>query len=101
MASQLGRAEDLSRATIAMQSAIRTIIYVAKQGKTGMSLDLDTLAFWSHHVVYVAAMMHIKFGIRDEEWASDLEFMTDYLRYLASRYKLYSMLNFLGFFRSN
>jgi hypothetical protein len=27
--------------------------------------------------------------------------MTDYLRYLASRYKLYSMLNFLGFFRSN
>lgn len=90
VASQLGRADDLSYSTISMQSAVRTITYVLREGMGGMPMDLDTLAFWSHQMIYVNALMHIKFGIRDENYASDLEIMIDYLRYFAPRYRLYS-----------
>ncbi len=89
VASQLGTEDDLCRSTIAMQSLVRTIVYVLKQGNSGMPIDLDMLAFWSHHMIYLCATMHIKFGIRDENWAADLEAMIDYLRYFAPRYKLY------------
>ena len=90
VASQLGQEDDLSRSIIAMQSLIRTIVYVLRQGSSGMPMDLDMLAFWSHHMIYLCATMDIKFGIRDEHWTSDLEAMIDYLRYFAPRYKLYS-----------
>jgi hypothetical protein len=90
VASQLGKEDDLCRSTIAMQSLVRTIIYLLKQGSSGMPIDLEMLAFWSHHMIFLCATMHIKFGIRDENWASDLEVMIDYLRYFAPRYKLYS-----------
>ena len=95
VASQLGDASELCRLTIAMQSAIRTIIYVLVEGMKGMPMDLDTLAFWSHHMIYLTATLHIKFAIRDERYASDLEAMIDYLRYFAPRYKLYSTPNVL------
>jgi hypothetical protein len=90
VASQLGKADDLCRSTITMQSSVRTIIYVLRQGSSGIPMDLDMLAFWSHHMIYVCAAMHIKFGIRDESWESDLDAMIDYLRYFSPRYKLYS-----------
>jgi hypothetical protein len=90
VASQLGKADDLCRSTMAMQSAIRTIVCVLKEGMAGMPMDLDTLSFWSHHMIYLIGLMHIKFSIRDENYISDLEAMTDYLRYFAPRYKLYS-----------
>ena len=92
VASQLGDASELYRLTIAMQSAVRTIIYVLVEGMTGMPMDLDTLAFWTHNMIYVAAILHIKFSIRDERYTSDLEAMIEYLRYFAPRYKLYSTL---------
>jgi hypothetical protein len=90
VASQLGKADDLCRSTMAMQSAIRTIVCVLKEGMAGMPMDLDTLSFWSHHMIYLIGLMHIKFSIRDEKYISDLEAMADYLRYFAPRYKLYS-----------
>ncbi|KAE9372329.1 hypothetical protein N431DRAFT_339949 [Stipitochalara longipes BDJ] len=90
VASQLGNASELCRLTIAMQSAVRTIIYVLVEGMAGMPMDLDALAFWSHHMIYLTATLHIKFGIRDDRYSSDLEAMIEYLRYFASRYKLYS-----------
>ncbi|PMD21980.1 hypothetical protein NA56DRAFT_107786 [Hyaloscypha hepaticicola] len=89
VASQLGKEDDLCRSTIAMQSLLRTIVYLLKQGSSGVPIDLEMLAFWSHHMIFLCATMHIKFGIRDENWASDLEAMIDYLRYFAPRYKLY------------
>jgi hypothetical protein len=95
VASQLGNAEELERATFAMQSAVRTTVYVIRQGASGLPLDMDTLAFWAHHMVFVTAMMHIKYGNRDEFWASDLDLMIDYLRYFAPRYTLYSISAFL------
>jgi hypothetical protein len=98
VASQLGKEDDLCRSTIAMQSLVRTIVYLLKQGSAGMPIDLDMLAFWSHHMIFLCATMHIKFGIRDENWASDLEAMIDYLRYFAPRYKLYSKYFFFEFF---
>lgn len=73
-----------------MQSAIRTIIYVLKEGTAGIPIDYDTLAFWAHHMIYVAAIMHIKFGVRDDHWTSDLDIMIAYLSYFAPRYTLYS-----------
>lgn len=95
VASQLGNPEDLERATFAMQSTVRTIVCVIRQGASGLPLDLDTLAFWAHHMVFVTAVMHIKFGSRDEDWVSDLDLMIDYLRYFAPRYALYSISTFL------
>lgn len=96
VASQLGKEDDLCRSTIAMQSLVRTIVYLLKQGSSGVPIDLEMLAFWSHHMIFLCATMHIKFGIRDENWASDLEAMIDYLRYFAPRYKLYSTYFFSG-----
>jgi hypothetical protein len=90
VALQLGKADDLCCATLAMQSAIRTIVYVLREGMSGVPIDLDTLSFWSHHMISVTGFMHIKFGIRDENYDRDLEAMMDYLRYFAPRYKLYS-----------
>ncbi|KAH8806334.1 hypothetical protein F5882DRAFT_496594 [Hyaloscypha sp. PMI_1271] len=90
VASQLGKAGDLCRSTIAMRSAIRTIICVLREGMAGMPMDLDTLSFWSHHMIYLTGLMHIKFSIRDENYISDLEAMTDYLHYFAPKYKLCS-----------
>ena len=91
VASQHGNAEDLARATSAMHSLTRTIIYVVIAGSTGLPLNLDTISFWAHHMCYLAADMHIKFGIRDETWESDVERMIEYLRYFAPRYKLHGM----------
>lgn len=91
-ALKAGDTEQLLRATLDLQSATRTIIYITKAGSAGLPIDFDTLAFWSHYMAYLGGLMHIKYGIRDENWAADVEYMIDYLRYLAPRYKLYSML---------
>jgi hypothetical protein len=92
MVSEVGNAERLARATFAIQSSTRTIAYMLKHSQTGVPLIFDRIAFWSHRIVYTAAIMHIRFGDRDEEWAVDLETMKHYMRYFEPRYKLYGIL---------
>jgi len=65
-ASKLGNTGDPERATFAMQFAVRTMVCVIRQGALGLPLNLDTLAFWAYHMVFVTAIMHIKFGARNE-----------------------------------
>jgi hypothetical protein len=91
MVPEVGDAERLARATFAIQSSTRTITYMLKHSQTGEPIDLNKLAFWSHRIVYSAAIMHIRFGNRDEEWAVDLEVMKQYMRYYEPRYKLYGI----------
>jgi hypothetical protein len=93
MVSEVGDAERLARATFAIQSATRTITYMLKHSQTGEPLNLDRLALWSHRIVYTAALMHIRFGDRNEEWTADLETMKHYMRYFEPRYKLYGILS--------
>jgi hypothetical protein len=90
MVSEVGDAERLARATFAIQSSTRTITYMLKHSQTGEPINL---AFWSHRIVYSAAIMHIRFGDRDEEWAVDLELMKQYMKYYEPRYKLYGILS--------
>jgi hypothetical protein len=93
MVSEVGDAERLARATFAIQSSTRTITYMLKHTQTGTPIKPDTLAFWAHRIVYTAAIMHIRFGNRDEEWAVGLETMKHYMRYFEPRYKLYGILS--------
>lgn len=85
----------MSRATAALQSLTRTVIYATNAAGVYPPLDLDALAFWSHKLVYSAALWHIKLGIRNDKWASDLQTLKSYLGHLVPRYRLYSMLIFL------
>ena len=93
MASEAGDAERLARATFAIQSATRTITHMLKHSQTGEPIDLNKLAYFSHRIVFIAAIMHIRFGDRDEKWAVDLETFKHYMRYFEPRYKLYGILS--------
>lgn len=83
-------AEQITRSTEAVRSLARIVIYVTKAAKLGMPLDLDSISFWAHKIIYHAAMCHIKYGERDDEWADDLEVCKSYLKYFIPRYKLHS-----------
>lgn len=88
--------EQTARSKIALQSLTRTVIHSVRAADTGIPLDIDSLAFWAHKIVYLAALCHIKYGVRDNEWESDLEVCKSYLRYFVPRIKLHSTYH-LGF----
>jgi hypothetical protein len=78
------------RAKAGLQSLTRIVIHVSRLAVTGMPMDFDSLAFWSHKCVHSAALMHIKYGNRDEHWKSDLEVLKAYLTVLKDRFGIYS-----------
>lgn len=74
---------------------------MTRVGYTGLPIDFDSLAFWSHRITSVTAMMHIGFSERDGEWQSGVDLMKHYLGGFETRYKLYGklhLLNLLGIF---
>jgi hypothetical protein len=79
------------RATVSMQSLARTIVFMVKPQDGERPLDYDTLSSWSHRVVYLACMAHIKYGERNEEWKSGIQLCKDYLQYFVPRYTNYCM----------
>ncbi len=66
---------------------------MTRVGYTGFPIDFDSLAFWSHRITSVTAMLHIRFSERDEEWQSGIDLMKHYLSGFATRYKLYGRLD--------
>ncbi|KAE8444877.1 hypothetical protein EG329_014125 [Mollisiaceae sp. DMI_Dod_QoI] len=91
LATQSEDAEGLTRATAALQSISRIIIYAAKAAFRGLPFDFDGTAFWAHRLPAIAALMHIQFGERNADWEADLEALKKHLRYYAPRYKLYGL----------
>jgi hypothetical protein len=91
VALESGRVEEATRARIALQSLTRIIIHATKAARIGRPLDLDVMAFWSHRIVHTAAVCHIRFGERDQDWKSDLQVLKSYLKYFEPRYKIYSI----------
>lgn len=91
MATQSGDEEGIIRATSALLSISRFIIYATKVSFQGVPMDFDGIAFWAHRIAAIAALVHIQFGERNEEWEEDLEMLKKYLRYYTPRYKLYGM----------
>ena len=49
------------------------------------------MAFWAHSICAKAALVHIKYSVRDEQWESELEVLKTYLRFFKPRYKIYGM----------
>ena len=89
LAIQVGNEEQATRSTAALRSLTRLVIYATKASSIGVPLDLDSIAFWSHKIVYHAAMCHIRYAIRDQDWGDDLQVCRSYLRYFTPRYKLH------------
>ena len=65
------------------------MIHMIKAGNVGRPLDYDSIAFRAHAQYAQAALVHIKFGARDEEWEGDLDLLKGYLRWLQPRYGLF------------
>lgn len=101
LASKSGDTMGAARAKLAIQSMVRTNINMTEVGYTGSPIDFDTLAYWSHRLIPDTAMMHIKFGERNDEWQAELDLMKYYLHGLASRYKLYGKWHRLTLFYCN
>jgi hypothetical protein len=55
-------------------------------------MDLDVVGYWCHRIVYLSAMVHIKYGERDGDWDVMIEKCKSYLEYVAPRYRIYSKL---------
>lgn len=91
MASQAGDERGIVRATSALLSISRIIVYASRASFQGVPMDFDGIAFWAHRITAIAALIYIQFGERNEEWESDLEILKNYLRYYAPRYKLYGI----------
>ncbi|KAK0125399.1 hypothetical protein ONS95_000583 [Cadophora gregata] len=89
-ASKTGDTIGASRARLAIQSMVRTSISMTRVGYTGSPIDFHGLAYWSHRLVPDTAMMHIKYGERDDDWQSGLDLMKFYLCGLEPRFKLYA-----------
>jgi hypothetical protein len=66
---------------------------MTKAGNVGRPLDYDAMAFWAHAQCAQAALAHIRFGERNEEWEADLEMLKGYLRGFMGRFGLYGKLN--------
>ncbi|KAH7342752.1 hypothetical protein BKA65DRAFT_400962 [Rhexocercosporidium sp. MPI-PUGE-AT-0058] len=92
LATKSGDTIGASRAKLAIESMVRTNINMTQVSYTGSPIDFDTLAYWSHRIVPDTAMMHIKFGERNNEWQAGLDLLKYYLRGIESRYKLYGKL---------
>ncbi|KUJ22123.1 uncharacterized protein LY89DRAFT_394604 [Mollisia scopiformis] len=90
MSTQSNDKEGILRATSALQSLTRIIIYATKASFEGVPMDLDGIAFWAHRICAVAALIHIQFGERNEAWEADLEVLKKYLRYYVPKYRLYA-----------
>jgi hypothetical protein len=56
---------------------------------TGIPPDMVTLALWSHKIIYYTAMSHVRYGVRDKDWASDLERCKNYMRFLGEKLKIF------------
>jgi hypothetical protein len=91
LAAEAGHEEGIARATIALQSLVRTVIQMTKLSAVGRPLDWDSISFWAHGAVSKAAVWHIKLGERNDEWQSDLKILKNSVRWLAPRYKIYGM----------
>ncbi|KAG4436162.1 hypothetical protein IFR05_008366 [Cadophora sp. M221] len=83
-------AADLSETVVKPREVIAALLVFAL-GYTGSPIDFDTLAYWSHRLIPDTAMMHIKFGQRNDEWQAGLDLMKYYLRGIESRYNLYGV----------
>ncbi|CZR57315.1 uncharacterized protein PAC_07204 [Phialocephala subalpina] len=91
LATQSGNTEGIARATSALLSAARIIIYATKQSSQGVPFDFDGCAFWAHRIPVISAITFIQFAERDENWEGDLEVLKRHLRYYSPRYRLYGM----------
>jgi hypothetical protein len=67
---------------------------MTKASAVGKPLDFDDLAFWAHGQIAKAALVHIRFGVRDGngEWEEDLGFLKGYLRWFEGRFGIYGTL---------
>ena len=101
LATKAGDTIGASRAKLAIESIVRTSINMTQVAYTGAPLDFDSLAYWCHRLVAETALMHIKFGERNEEWQTGLDTMKFYLRGIEPRYKLYGECYPQRFFCSN
>jgi len=66
----------------------KTVVSLRVLGN-GVPPDIATLALWSHKIIYHTAKCHVRYGVRDKDWASDLERCKNYMRYLSERMKLH------------
>ncbi|KAH7419276.1 hypothetical protein BKA64DRAFT_12764 [Cadophora sp. MPI-SDFR-AT-0126] len=89
LATRSGDTIGASRAKLAIESMVRTAISMTRVGYTGSPIDFHGLAYWSHRLIPDTAMMHIKYGERNDDWQSGLDLMKFYLRGLGPRFKLY------------
>jgi hypothetical protein len=93
--TSLQNAEGIQRATLALQSLARIVIHMTRSTDIGRPLDFDTLAFWSHEIVFRGAMTRLKVGMRDENFEEDLEVCKEYLKLFRPRYGVHGMFQFL------
>jgi hypothetical protein len=89
--TRAGNFARVSRATLALRYLSRLVIHIIKSYSTGNPLDIDAMAFWAHGICAKAALVHIKYSVRDEQWESELEVLKTYLRFFKPRYKIYGM----------
>lgn len=89
MGTEEGQAECATDSIKALPGLVRTMTYRAKGAIKRNPFDLDGRAFWTHSLFAKAALIHIKYNDRDEQWALDLDVLKKYLQYFAPRYKIY------------
>ena len=67
------------------------LIYAIQSSAIGTPFNYDAVAFWAHSICVRAALVHIKYGIHDDEWEPGLQVLKAYLRSFEPRYKIYGM----------
>jgi hypothetical protein len=88
--SKMGDSEGVAHATLALKSIIRVVVSLTHAAWGPVPMDWESLSFWTHRSVALAAFLHIKLGERNKEWQSDLDVLKKYLKHFAPRMKLYS-----------
>ena len=88
LASQEGDSEGVTQARHSMLSLANVVIYATESTDVN-PLDIDAVAYWSNRIAYLAAMAHIRFGPRDDKWASKIKTLTNYLQYFSPRFQIY------------
>ena len=73
---------------------------MTKAGSVGRPLDYDAMAFWAHAQCAQAALVHIRFGERNEEWEADLDMLKGYLRGFSGKFGLYGKLILFDLFET-
>lgn len=79
METRHGTDEGIRRAKLTLQSLAQTSIQVVKYADIGKPLKFDRMAFWSHKIAYLAAMVHVRLGERNSAWEADFEVLKKYL----------------------